>query len=189
MDKRSRDNSSYWEEEKSDDNVTSKRMKNTELDIGEIICDIDDSIHDNIYMTIGNTCHNMHYSDGYGDVDDYHDDLECKNNNECSNNNKTEKKRYIDEYFGIKTSKPSSIESMEIDDIKCHNCKYILSELDIMIKYICSYCNQIGCLHCIQYCYICNDMFCKKCCILNYDENYERYICIDCNSASYHHRK
>ena len=47
----------------------------------------------------------------------------------------------------------------------------------------CSFCNRLCCNNatCISLCEKCGFKYCKFCCTLNYDDVYERLLCIDCN--------
>ena len=87
-------------------------------------------------------------------------------------------------------------------DTKCEYCNIVLHDLNEMSidnnnttisktnreqnelnSIRCSFCNRLCCNNtsCISLCEKCGYKYCKFCCTLNYDDNYERLLCIDCN--------
>lgn len=82
-------------------------------------------------------------------------------------------------------------------DVKCEYCNVALHDHNEMLidsnnnkankeqlnSTRCSFCNRLCCNNttCISLCEKCGYKYCKFCCTLNYDYNYERLLCIDCN--------
>lgn len=60
----------------------------------------------------------------------------------------------------------------------CQSCQR--SGLHNPIK--CSFCDKVTCVNCSRSCLICEGMFCQFCSVINYDECFERSLCLQCNS-------
>jgi NAD-dependent DNA ligase len=65
----------------------------------------------------------------------------------------------------------------------CRTCGSSIDEEEAMVMISCQFCSHIGCSYCTPQCFSCGDHFCKNCSLQNYDSDFERTICIDCNCS------
>ncbi len=102
--------------------------------------------------------------------------------------NGCKKQTAILEYIQHSTNYMDTVEEIECGDDFCRSCniKFSCDENYLMR---CTFCNKLCCTpsnstnnSCIKSCDNCNEYYCKYCSTINYDFNYDRLLCLDCNN-------
>ena len=98
------------------------------------------------------------------------------------------KQTAILEYIQHNTNYMDTVEEIECGDDFCRSCniKFSCNE-NYLLR--CTFCNKLCCApsnstnnSCIKSCDTCNEYYCKYCSTINYDFNYDRLLCLDCNN-------
>jgi hypothetical protein len=93
----------------------------------------------------------------------------------------------IEDYYrpSLKSTGSSELDiHMNFAAPNCEVCGESLEEDDAMMACECAFCCLKGCANCTFVCLNCKYRFCSSCSLVNYDANYERRVCIDCNCSS-----
>ena len=73
------------------------------------------------------------------------------------------------------------VEPMVTDD-SCQCCFRLVT--DAIISQRCSFCMKTGCRSCMKGCELCYELFCLHCSTSNYNNSYERILCLDCEDKT-----
>ena len=69
-----------------------------------------------------------------------------------------------------------------ISDDSCQCCFRLVT--DAVISQRCSFCMKTGCRSCMKGCELCYELFCLHCSTSNYNNSYERILCLDCEDKT-----
>ena len=136
-------------------------------------------------MVVFNSCFNSLH-DKENEMDELCTDEECNDSSSAvsSVEKKSPSKKYIDEYFTVRSRRRQKSMScaMDIPLTVCGSCSAPVEEDDMMEENSCYFCSKRGCKSCIEKCIVCKDLFCSSCSVEVYGYGYDdERICIDCN--------